>query len=419
MPLIKCPDCKNDLSDKASFCPKCGLQIFTETNKINTETKLELIEYFKSQNIITVQSDEKKLKDFKDDTDYRIKFWGNILVWFVTLISILGYSSLDSFKNKLNTYIEEKSKDINKNFERISSEIELRAEKEFSKIEIQNIVNKTAKNYTEYEIKLHVSKKVDEVIVPFKNEITDITSKSNTNLQNIEKILFEANAKVEKLESTILEASNEINRHKELIQLVYLSEEAQCGSKKSLEKLFSFTNITNEIGLIALKLYDKVIKDLDSYHQSLDLLNLNYKSGEVLVSFDTLPLDQMYFRMTKMSETKIHQCMQHIKKRPKEEIFKIANEVFQTSDSSFICAAFGGVLSELYEEQHKNRISHLDFEFWTKYTKLELNKIERNKQKMELIIKHFQSLIIKAINMPINLIKITYFEIFQKLNVSF
>ena len=30
MALTKCPECKNEVSDKAEVCPKCGIQIYAQ-----------------------------------------------------------------------------------------------------------------------------------------------------------------------------------------------------------------------------------------------------------------------------------------------------------------------------------------------------------------------------------------------------
>jgi DNA-directed RNA polymerase subunit RPC12/RpoP len=38
MPLIKCSECSNDISDKAVACPKCGHPILKEEPKITNET---------------------------------------------------------------------------------------------------------------------------------------------------------------------------------------------------------------------------------------------------------------------------------------------------------------------------------------------------------------------------------------------
>lgn len=34
MPLVKCPECGNECSDKAEFCPKCGYP-FSENKSTN------------------------------------------------------------------------------------------------------------------------------------------------------------------------------------------------------------------------------------------------------------------------------------------------------------------------------------------------------------------------------------------------
>lgn len=40
MALIKCPECENEVSDKASICPKCGCPINNENKNINFNKKL-------------------------------------------------------------------------------------------------------------------------------------------------------------------------------------------------------------------------------------------------------------------------------------------------------------------------------------------------------------------------------------------
>ena len=39
MALIKCPECKNNISDQADICPKCGYEINGNNNKNNNKTK--------------------------------------------------------------------------------------------------------------------------------------------------------------------------------------------------------------------------------------------------------------------------------------------------------------------------------------------------------------------------------------------
>ena len=39
--LIKCPECKNEVSDKAASCPKCGIPLTVKDNKKNSIEKKE------------------------------------------------------------------------------------------------------------------------------------------------------------------------------------------------------------------------------------------------------------------------------------------------------------------------------------------------------------------------------------------
>lgn len=40
MALIKCPECRNELSDKANFCPHCGYPLGVEKFKSSFPTSL-------------------------------------------------------------------------------------------------------------------------------------------------------------------------------------------------------------------------------------------------------------------------------------------------------------------------------------------------------------------------------------------
>jgi uncharacterized paraquat-inducible protein A len=44
--LIKCPECKNEVSDKAASCPKCGIPLTVKDNKKNSIEKKEY-DFFK------------------------------------------------------------------------------------------------------------------------------------------------------------------------------------------------------------------------------------------------------------------------------------------------------------------------------------------------------------------------------------
>ena len=35
MAIIKCPECGNDISDKAATCPHCGVNVQAELHRIN------------------------------------------------------------------------------------------------------------------------------------------------------------------------------------------------------------------------------------------------------------------------------------------------------------------------------------------------------------------------------------------------
>jgi hypothetical protein len=54
MPLIKCPDCLNEVSDRAPSCPKCGAPISSEniTTQSNLVTTQETSKTLKLQSLI-------------------------------------------------------------------------------------------------------------------------------------------------------------------------------------------------------------------------------------------------------------------------------------------------------------------------------------------------------------------------------
>ena len=44
MALIKCPECKKEISDKAASCPNCGCPIADDTSNQTPEKKVQTIE---------------------------------------------------------------------------------------------------------------------------------------------------------------------------------------------------------------------------------------------------------------------------------------------------------------------------------------------------------------------------------------
>ncbi len=87
MPLINCPECKREISDKAELCPQCGFRL-NESSKANTTT---------------IQKTSKKLKArqaiglipcfasyfFSDQLNVMLWLWGIGLAWiFIVGIQI-------------------------------------------------------------------------------------------------------------------------------------------------------------------------------------------------------------------------------------------------------------------------------------------------------------------------------------------
>ncbi len=58
MAIIKCGECNNDVSDKATACPKCGAPVFKSGENIAADAKLNTVQEtskkFKLQSLLSV-----------------------------------------------------------------------------------------------------------------------------------------------------------------------------------------------------------------------------------------------------------------------------------------------------------------------------------------------------------------------------
>ena len=56
MALIKCPECNNEVSDKAETCPHCGMKV---CDYVNLRTELKDINISNDTLIITTEKDKR------------------------------------------------------------------------------------------------------------------------------------------------------------------------------------------------------------------------------------------------------------------------------------------------------------------------------------------------------------------------
>ena len=96
MALIKCPECGNDISNKAEVCPKCGLNIQKLDNlKELSNKKAEEISHKKSQNINYIMA---------------------ITIPIAVILIVIACSTFSDYKQ--NKEIEERKEGIKENEER-------------------------------------------------------------------------------------------------------------------------------------------------------------------------------------------------------------------------------------------------------------------------------------------------------------
>lgn len=93
MSIIKCPECKNRISDKAAFCPKCGLpNPFANISDDNSKNKKEEYEpgaiIFQNGEIIIPDSEiiERLKKQHKEEPIPPPKYMPNIIVGNILII---------------------------------------------------------------------------------------------------------------------------------------------------------------------------------------------------------------------------------------------------------------------------------------------------------------------------------------------
>ena len=124
MSLIRCPECSNEISDKAKICPNCGKKI-NKTNNKNIIVIIILIaltilgySYFKKQELKELLlKDWERVERISTDNYYTLKLdfsetkilykFDSIYSWLDSTLMTYDYKIINSRKIKINDQIYE------------------------------------------------------------------------------------------------------------------------------------------------------------------------------------------------------------------------------------------------------------------------------------------------------------------------
>lgn len=107
MATITCPSCGKELSDDASFCPKCGAPIKTDLSEKTTDSSQEKIT--ETEDLTELKNTEKQKKKPTKKTIIII----SVIALVVIIVSIFGIKSYTDKKERqeyvesYNTYIDD------------------------------------------------------------------------------------------------------------------------------------------------------------------------------------------------------------------------------------------------------------------------------------------------------------------------
>ena len=274
---------------------------------------------------------------------------GIIIATSITIATFLIVGSMRDVKNDFQSMKSGVYADVN-TFQR---QVNNRIDEEFKTEKMQSVIENEARGYTEKAAQRYIANEVNEVIIPFKNEMQNTT--------------IEANAQIQKLNS--------------LYHVLYIASHAKRGSKSAFLDLkqYAAKEGTEETIIARDNLMD-IVRDLRQYrnvtHQSalarMDIYRNVNDGNRVSIQDDSI--DDLTAAIVISPDNDRRVLMEYISKKPKKEIFKTAIKVFE-SDSLPACAIFGGILSEISEE----KADFLDFDRWKEICKKQVDKQQSKK----------------------------------------
>ncbi len=99
MPLVNCPECEKPISDRATFCPKCGFPL--NNNSIELETKrlvdngqiLAAIKYYRERTNCSLKESKDRVDLLKDVNLPRNNRKSGFIILIVILLIIWASST--------------------------------------------------------------------------------------------------------------------------------------------------------------------------------------------------------------------------------------------------------------------------------------------------------------------------------------
>ena len=269
---------------------------------------------------------------------YKKQLKKTITISLVIIGTIIGFLGWVGVKEVTNFVYERTKRDIYQfTVERI--------ETEFQEESIRQSVKDAAIRFTQQEAKQYIADELEQIVNPFRVEMKES-----------------------------LEAANfEVEQVKALINTIVIAERAKNGSRKAYFELQDIRKQETVLSEVAtLRLVD-INRDLMPYHRAPKMYGqLVHRTPDgKYIDFKDFNLDELVEKMNNLLFTneQRHTCMVYIKKKPKEEILHAAIKLLKTSDYLHTCAAFCGVLAEMFD--YKFEIT--EFEEWIKFCEKELN----------------------------------------------
>jgi hypothetical protein len=243
-------------------------------------------------------------------------------------------------------------KSMNDEIDKVQQQVNSRIDEEFKKDKIQSLIEDKAREYAKISAQQYIATEVNEVITPFKNEIKNTTHDANEQIQKLNNLYY----------------------------ILYIANHAKSGSKSAYLSLIQYaTKGRPEEVAIAIDNLKQIIRDLNRYRHvagqsSLarrDLYRNDVNNIQICIKDDSVDALTDYLIKEAATDDDRQVLMEYISKKPKDEIFNKAIQVFD-SDSLPACAIFCGILSDISEENPEP--DFLNFGAWAEICRKHVNK---------------------------------------------
>lgn len=297
------------------------------------EMKLQLFEYI-DKKTADVRSDlraefDRNVKSYKEDLHRENRRYFRIAI---IVLGILGFTSIGGIWTTAKWMNLKTKVALEGEVKNIQGQVSQRLNDEFKSERIQGLIENKAKEYTEGRVEQYISDQVDKTITPFSEEIRNLVSEANTQLDNLREI-------------------------------IELDDAARFGSRNAYQKLHSLALGNSAFSAMAKRRIIVLNRDLSIYrHPPSFYQGLTFKKGGNTVSAEKLSTKELFESIedTMISDKIRHTLMVYIIKKPRNEICIEALRILRSSDSLPASAATCGILSMILGE----KAQFLEYDKW-------------------------------------------------------